>query len=332
VHLEQSALDAGRNPAVLNLHTGLQYLCCPACQDSMRMQSQEALVCTGCGARFDIVLGLPRFVAADNYAGSFGYQWNLHERTQLDSYTKRPISADRIRIATGWPQRLDGEVILEAGSGAGRFTEVLVKTGATVLSFDYSTAVNANARSNGDAPNLLLFQGDIFNIPCPPKSLDRVFCLGVLQHTPDPARAFRSLASRVKTGGQLVIDIYAKSWIALLHWRFLLRPLTKRMRKERLYEWVARCTPPLIPLSAGLRRIFGRFGARLLPISEFSHLGLPPAVNREWAILDTFDMLSPEFDLPQSVTTVQSWFEAEGFKDIDVFRGPNGVVARGTAP
>lgn len=316
---------------------GLNLLCCPNCAGSLRLELNAAgashwLLCNSCGRRFEIAADLPRFVAPDNYAASFGFQWNRHARTQLDSHTGVAISAERIAIATGWPARLDGEVILEAGSGAGRFTEVLIRSGATVLSFDYSSAVDANARNNGGAPNLLLFQGDIFAIPCPAKSLDRVFCLGVIQHTPDPARAFRSLASRVKPGGQLVVDVYAKSWLAVFHWRFLLRPFTKRMEKERLYRLLERWVPPFIPLSAGLRRILGRAGARLLPIAEYSHLGFSPEVNRDWAILDTFDMLSPEFDQPQSVATVRSWFEAEGFRNIEVFRGPNGVVARGVAP
>src|SRR5262249_30909742 len=159
-----------------------------------------------------------------------------------------------------------------------------------------------------------------------PKSLDRVFCLGVLQHTPDPGRAFRSLASRVRSGGQLVVDIYVKSLLSLLHWRFLLRPLTKRVGKARLYRMLEHCVPPLIPVSAGLRRILGRAGARLVPIYEYSHLGLSPEVNREWAILDTFDMLSPQYDLPQTPTTLRAWFEAEGFRDIAVSRGPYGLV------
>jgi len=295
-------------------------------------ESGAVLSCRGCDAEFPIHAGLPRFVPARNYAESFGFQWNRHARTQLDSHTGLPISELRVKAATGWTRSLQGEVILEAGSGAGRFTEILVKTGATVLSFDYSVAADANARNNGAAPNLLLFQGDIFAIPCPPKSFDRVFCLGVIQHTPNPERAFRSLASRVKPGGQLVIDVYAKSVLAMLHSRFLLRPFTKRMKKERLYELVARWTPPLIGPAAALRKLFGRAGARLVPISEFSHLGLAPEINREWAVLDTFDMLSPEFDYPQSMATVRSWFESEGFRNVEVFRGANGVVARGIAP
>jgi len=316
----------------MDLERSLNFLSCPDCERALAVRGAAALQCTGCGHEFPVTDGVARFVPKENYAQSFGFQWNLHQRTQLDSYTGMPISADRVRLATGWPERLEGQTILEAGSGAGRFTEVLVKSGATVLSFDYSLAVDANVRNNGGAPNLLLFQGNIFAIPCPPKSFDKVFCLGVIQHTPDPAKAFRSLASRVKPGGQLVIDVYAKSWVALVHWRFLLRPFTRGMAPERLYSLVQRWVPPLIPISAALYKLFGRAGARLIPISEYSYMGLPKQANREWSILDTFDMLSPKFDLPQSAATIRGWFESEGFRDIEVFRGPNGVVARGTAP
>lgn len=313
-----------------------KYFCCPSCERALEFLTgeggSERLLCNVCRKSFAVIAGVPRFVAPDNYASSFGFQWTRHARTQLDSQTGLTISADRVRTATGWSSRLDGEVILEAGSGAGRFTEVLVKTGATVLSFDYSLAVDANARNNGAAPNLLLFQGDIFAIPCPPKSFDRVFCLGVIQHTPDPARAFRALASRVRSGGQLVIDVYAKTLPAMLHWRFLLRPVTKRMSREKLYRLTERWVPRLVPASALLHRTLGRIGARLLPIAEYSHLGLPRDLNREWAILDTFDMLSPQFDFPQSARTVRSWFEVAGFRNVEVFRGANGVVARGNAP
>lgn len=321
---------------MIDVQEGLRFLACPACGAGLRSDSARrprgALSCMSCQHEFPIVDGLPRFVPPENYAQSFGFQWNRHGATQLDSHTGLPISAERVAVATGWPPSLAGEVVLEAGSGAGRFTEVLLRTGATVLSFDYSTAVDANARNNGGAPNLLLFQGDIFSIPCPLRSIDRVFCLGVIQHTPDPARAFRSLASRVKPGGQLVIDVYARSVLSMLHSRFLLRPITKRLPKERLYRLLERLVPPLIPPAIVLRRMFGRAGTRLIPIAEYSHLGLPPALNREWAILDTFDMLAPQFDLPQSLSTVRQWFRAADFRNIEVFRGPNGVVARGTAP
>lgn len=287
------------------------------------------IACVNCRASFDVRSGIARFVPAENYAISFGYQWNKHARTQLDSHTGLPISRDRLFGVTGWPKDLRGQSILEAGSGAGRFTEILSATGATVVSFDYSSAVDANRINNGARNNVYLFQGDIFNIPLRPGTFDKVICLGVIQHTPDPDRAFRSLAAQVRPGGELVIDVYSRRFLSMLQWKYILRPITTRAKRDALYAFINRVVPPLVPVVALLRRLAGRAGARLVPIAEYSHLGLPPALNLEWAILDTFDMYSPAHDHPQSLKTVGGWFEAARFSKIEVRYGPNGVIGKG---
>ncbi len=220
-------------------------------------------------------------------------------------------------------------MILEAGSGAGRFTEVLLRTGATVFSFDLSSAVAANFANNGHQPRLHLFQASIYAVPLREGAFDKVISLGVLQHTPDPARSFRSLARFLKPGGEIVVDIYARRLSALISWKYALRPLTTRMHKDRLFRWVERSVDALLPAAVLLRRIGGPLGARLLPILQYSHLGLPPAVNREWAVLDTFDMYAPAYDVPQSEATVRRWLEDCELDEISVGRGPNGIVARG---
>lgn len=325
------------NPARVERHV------CPACRSDRLVLRAGAgpapdrvetgvIECGGCGASYPVERGIPRFVPATNYAASFGFQWNIHARTQLDSHSGRPISHDRLWAALGGKADMTAQRVLEAGSGAGRFTEVLMASGADVTTFDYSSAVDANAANQVPSPRLHLFQGDIFNIPLAEASFDTVVCLGVLQHTPDPEAAFISLARYVKPGGQLVVDVYARSAAALLQWKYLLRPVTRRMRKETLYRLIEAVTPPLVPVARVLRKILGRAGARLVPIVEYSHLGLPPALNVQWAILDTFDMYSPAHDHPQSLETVDRWFRAVGFEDVQVRRGPNGVVGRGRRP
>lgn len=322
---------------------GLSVYRCPVCgsgslafasaQDAVSEDVKEGLLeCQQCHSKYEIRRGLPRFVPSSNYADSFGFQWNTHAKTQLDSYSGLTISRDRVFEVTRWPEDMRGQRILEAGSGAGRFSEVLLSTGADLVSFDYSTAVDANWANNVGKGSFQLFQGDIFNIPLEEASFDKVFCLGVLQHTPDPAAGFLSLAKFVKPGGQIAVDVYTRSFGHWLQWKYLLRPITKRMNKQRLYRLIELFTPPLVPLAAFIRRIAGRAGARLLPIVQYAHLGLPPALNSQWAILDTFDMYSPAHDHPQSLATVRAWFEAAGFIEIDVRYGPNGVIGVGTRP
>ena len=127
--------------------------------------------------------------------------------------------------------------MLEAGSGAGRFTEILAASGADVFTFDYSSAVDANARNNETSSNVHFFQGDIFSIPLTEASFDKVICLGVLQHTRPILRLhFGVLTKYVKPGGLLAVDVYRRDLAALFHWKYLLRPITKRVPKERLYH------------------------------------------------------------------------------------------------
>jgi hypothetical protein len=53
---------------------------------------------------------------------------------------------------------------------------------------------------------------------------------------------------------------------------------------------------------------------------------------KEWAILDTFDMLSPAYDSPQFIETVQKWFKNANLCDVDVHYGYTGIGGRGKKP
>ena len=47
------------------------------------------------------------------------------------------------------------------------------------------------------------------------------------------------------------------------------------------------------------------------------------------AILDTFDMLSPQYDNPASLKEFTSWFHELKMNSIDVHYGHNGIEGRG---
>jgi SAM-dependent methyltransferase len=124
---------------------------------------------------------------------------------------------------------------LEAGSGAGRFTEILLKSGAALDSFVYSAAVDANAINNGAQP-FTLVQADIRAMPFEPNSYDFVVCLGVLQHTPDTEESIAKLWEMVRPGGRLVIDHY--------RWNLWLRLPPPIGNAEKLYRRVLLGLPP----------------------------------------------------------------------------------------
>jgi SAM-dependent methyltransferase len=314
-------------------------LACPGCHAALALSSDTSgetvdsgtLSCASCGRTYPIVGGIARFVPRDNYASSFGLQWRQHARTQYDSTTGVPISATRLFAETEWPQRMDGELILEAGSGSGRFTEVLAGTGATIVSFDYSRAVEANYAAHAHLPNVLIVQGDVYRMPFRLGVFDRACCLGVLQHTPDVERAFHALPPMVKPGGHLAVDVYRKPHgiRRLLNTKYWVRPLTRRIPPERLYPLVERYVRGIWPLA---RRLPKRVNWVLLVADYRGEYDLPAQSLREWAVLDSFDMLSPTFDSPQDIETVRRWISDAGLERAVVRYGHNGIEARGYVP
>ncbi|MBI4576848.1 MAG: hypothetical protein HY722_11345 [Planctomycetes bacterium] len=49
---------------------------------------------------------------------------------------------------------------------------------------------------------------------------------------------------------------------------------------------------------------------------------------KEWAYLDTFDMLAPRHDFPQTRATLGRWLQEAGLEAVDVHYGHNGLEAR----
>ena len=270
------------------------------------------------------------------YVTSFGLQWNRFRRTQLDSANGTTISRDRLFETSGWPQDLTGSLVLEAGSGAGRFTEVLLDAGARVVTFDYSSAVRAN-RANNPSAAALVVQADLYRIPCRPASFDHVLCLGVLQHCPDVEAAFKSLVTCIKPGGDIVIDVYDVEKTSASHTspKYAIRRVTARMPPRLLMALVRTLTLPLLYLKRAIRWLSRRMryvGLLYAWIPVFDYRGQFPLTERqirEWAVLDTYDFLAARYDRPQHIDAVRQWLIDAGLEIVHLRKGGNGIVARG---
>lgn len=266
--------------------------------------------------------GAYRIVYDDNYTQNFGYQWNKFTETQVDKSSGFNQSKTRFFAQSQWDkENLEGKNMLEVGSGAGRFSQVVLDhTKANLYSVDYSNAVEANFKNNGHHPQLHLFQASIYEMPFAKGQFDKVFCFGVLQHTPDVEKSVKTLIEMAKPGGEVVVDFYPiKGWWSTMNAKYIFRPFTKKMSNEVLYNKIERNIDTLISLYQFLSKIKLGFLTRFIPICDINNTlpkGLSKQALREWCVLDTFDMFSPEFDQPQKISTVVKWFEKYGMKNV----------------
>lgn len=318
-------------------------LACPKCASDLVLTSQPvvedddivtgALSCSSCVAKYAVDNGIPRFVDADNYATSFGLQWNTFRTEQLDSVNGLDLSARRFWSETEWPgDWLKGKWLLDAGCGAGRFLDVLEGYDCDIVGVDLSNAVDAVRASLGDRPNVHLVQASIYELPFRRASFDGCYSIGVVQHTPDPTRTLRTLPTFVKDGGRFSVTAYERRRWTHLYSKYLLRRLTTRMDPARLLLSIRCAMPVLFPLTEVtfrlpvVRRLF-RF---LIPVANYT--GTQPALSLKaryrWAMMDTFDMLTPAFDTPQRYDDVVATLDDVG---VDIRRtAPKGLCLTGT--
>ena len=298
-------------------HSLLKILACPKCQGSLELRQDSGetarvvtglLACSGCKSTYPIQGGVARFVGDGSYAGSFGLQWNRFRTTQLDSSSGAALSTDRFYTETGWtPDWLRGKLVLDAGCGAGRFLEVAVKAGAHVVGVDLSSAVDAAAANVAGFPYADVVQASLYDLPFRPAVFDACYCIGVLQHTPDPPRTLASLPPTLKDGGSLAVVAYERRRWTKLQTKYLIRPLSTRMSKVWLLRSIEWSMPILFAITEVLFRLPGIGGIFrfLIPVANYtSERQLSLRERYSWALLDTFDALSPKFDYPQTESEV----------------------------
>lgn len=303
----------------------LAILRCPVCRATLALQ-EGGLVCRCCGHLFPLVNGIVRFVPAEDYAGTFGFQWKRHAHAQLDRDGSFESEIDFCERTGFLPQEMAGKLVLDVGCGMGRFAEVASRWGAQVVAVDLSNAAEVARENLSGRRSVTCFQADVFSLPFAPGTFDYIYSLGVLHHTPDCEKAFKVLPHLLKPGGTIAIWLYSgyNNW-----YRFsdIYRQFTRRLPVRWLHA-LCYIAVPLYHVHQGLRRLplVGR------PTSGLLHHALPVSMHpdREIRILDTFDWYSPKYQSKHTYEEVFRWFESCGLESLRVLKQT--VSVRGRRP
>lgn len=302
---------------------------CPECTAELTCEVAErdtagvrsgTLRCTGCDRSYPIVGAIPRFVPRENYVASFGEQWNRFRTTQIDRFNGTRLSQARLfretnRSAESWR----GLRVLDVGCGAGRFMDVVARHGGDCVGVDASDAVDAAYANLRGEPSVDVVQADLYRLPFARGAFDLAYCIGVIQHTPDPLRAVAAVPPMVRSGGDVVVNIYERRWATPLFGKYLVRRLLRTKSTAEKLRLIMRWMPYLFPLTDALFRLptVGRALAHLIPVANY--VGIPElgrAQRYEWAVLDTLDMLAPAYDLPQTERDVRAALRSAGVRSI----------------
>jgi ubiquinone/menaquinone biosynthesis C-methylase UbiE/uncharacterized protein YbaR (Trm112 family) len=316
------------------------------------------LSCASCATRYPIIAGTPRMLGSAHRqrlrltyplaaevleaegrpavehceedaiklltADSFAYEWEQFGGLR-DEWAKN--FADYMQPHT--PESLEGQAILDVGTGSGRHSFHAAQHGAHVVAVDLGASIDVARRNL--PPSVLTVQADAERLPFDEGAFDIVMSIGVLHHLPDPSRALNSVARYARTGGHVHIYLY---WVPEQRWQRIVlglvtaaRRITVRLPHKALHGLC-------FPLAAGLQvaivspyralrhRPRGRALAAALPLQTYADYPFSVLVN------DQFDRFSAPLERRYTADEVRAALAGAALHNILVL--PNhGWVADG---
>ncbi len=133
---------------------------------------------------------------------SFAYEWQTFSKYNYDNF-------DLWLTGNSSPSFFAEKVGLEIGCGAGRHIHRAVTYGAEIFAVDLSEAVDVAYEKTKALPTAHVIQADVYALPFEKEYFDFAYCLGVLQHLPDPPAGFAAIVPFLRSGATLFSNVYS---------------------------------------------------------------------------------------------------------------------------
>jgi SAM-dependent methyltransferase len=242
---------------------------------------------------------------------AYALQWNRFRilRPEEDLVT--------FRNRTGFSaEDLAGKTVLDGGCGMGRYLRIAAEMGPRLTAgIDLSLAVQAARDLTADLPGVAIVRGDLLRTPFRPGSFDHVYSIGVIDHTPDPRRAFLELAALLKPGGRIAIWVYRRERPAVERIMNVHRAVSTRLPLG-LLVLLSRGTAPIGGWKRSLMASSWSIVQRLGVVLHLLTIGVSMHPDPEVRICDTLDWYAPRYLSRHTSDEVKSWFEEAGLTDL----------------
>jgi SAM-dependent methyltransferase len=266
---------------------------------------------------------------------TYGLQWNRFRILRPEE--DRATFFNRTGLTT---EEIAGALVLDAGCGMGRYLRVAGEAGARVVGLDLSEATRAARELTADLADVLILRGDLLRPPLPEGTFDHIYSIGVLDHTPDPRRAFLALARLLKPGGRIAIWVYQKERPLLERIIGVHRAVSRRLPLGVLLA-LSRVMAPVGGVKRALLRSRNKLVSRIGVALNVATIGVSMHPDPEVRVCDTLDWYAPKYMSRHTLDEVSGWFNEAGLVDVvDLSQGQvyyhagqgNGINVAGRRP
>jgi ubiquinone/menaquinone biosynthesis C-methylase UbiE/uncharacterized protein YbaR (Trm112 family) len=266
------------------------------------------------GKTYPIVNGIPRLLSDETKQfmaknkKSFSLEWKYFRFGERnwgqDIEFRKQLFVRGMGVE---PASLGGKLMFDAGCGSGLLSmEVASTLGMEVLALDLASGIE-KAFERNTCPFVYFVQGSVLEPPVQDRSVDYIYCAGVLIHLPDTRQAFRLLPRCLKLGGRYFVWIY--------------RPIATHERvgdriREHIYHWVRTNITSRLPIAIQE----GLYLCLVVPFilqQRLRNLVRKSPNTRTWRekMQNFVDGLSPMHVNRHTEQEVLDWYHECGFRD-----------------
>jgi ubiquinone/menaquinone biosynthesis C-methylase UbiE/uncharacterized protein YbaR (Trm112 family) len=224
--------------------------------------------------------------------------WGLEVQDRVDHFLHEfQLSAEELR----------GKKVLDGGCGNGKFTCAVSTFGQEMFGMDQSTSPiraieNKYTFAGKQSPFVHFVQANVFFPPFRYEYFDHIYSSGVLHHTPDTYKAFKSLIITLKKGGKYYILLYKRRSPVIEIPLGVIRTVTTRLSPENLYRLLYGFVTIFLVIRKVIWLIRGKWVKSNL-------------TRREDAVI-LFDTFAPKYRYTHTIEEVMGWYKELNFTDI----------------
>jgi SAM-dependent methyltransferase len=242
---------------------------------------------------------------------AYGLQWNRFriirpEEDRATFHARTGLSA----------ADLEGQVVLDAGCGMGRYLRIAAESSARlIVGLDLSEAVLAARELTSDRRDVAIVRGDLLRLPFAAGRFDQIYSLGVLDHTPDPRQAFLELVKLLKPGGRIVIWVYPRER-GLVEWIMNAQRAISTRLPVSLLERLCHLMAPIGGVKRNLMASRWRLIERTGVVLHLATIGVSMHPDPEVRVCDTLDWYAPRYLSRHTPEEITDWFRDAGLVEV----------------
>lgn len=260
---------------------------------------------------------MSRNIDIDTVRG-FGDEWAAFDQSPLAENELLDLF-ERYFALVPWERLPANAQAFDLGCGSGRWARFVAPRVGRLHCIDPSpSALNVARKTLSNYPNCTFHEAGVDDIPLSDTSMDFCYCLGVLHHVPNTADGIASCASKLRSGGVMLLYLYyafdnRPAWFRSI-WK-----TTDLFRSaiSRLPSWGKRAASETIaasvyyPLARG-SRLLEQIG------KDVSNFPLSDYRNREYYIMrnDALDRFGTRLEQRFTKSQIRQMMESAGLTEV----------------